>query len=94
MAGKHWNYDVAGANTAQVVAAAAAKPPWFPGGKLDKAYAEGRKAGIDGVNPFTGNPFPSGSPQNSAWGRGHSAGFSSDGVLAGTEFQTGWPDKP
>jgi hypothetical protein len=54
-------------------------PPVYPGGKLDKAYTEGRLAGLAaGVEDQTLNPFGGAgpnfeSPQWQAWNKGMTA---------------------
>jgi len=43
------------------------RPPVFPGSKTDRAYAEGRDAGLGNIGD---NPHPAGTPEYNAWGCG------------------------
>ncbi len=74
MAGKHVN--VSQTQTGGQPSNFQNEPPVFPGGLLDRAYAEGRQAGRNGIptgqNPFTGQPaYGFGSEQWNAWNNGN-----------------------
>tara|TARA_Y100000310_G_scaffold79766_1_gene76445 strand:- start:2193 stop:2447 length:255 start_codon:yes stop_codon:yes gene_type:complete len=70
MAGKNWHCrdDQAAANPATT---GGAKPPYPPGSKRLRAYAEGREANKRGeamsTNPHDGN----GTPEEAAWDNGN-----------------------
>ena len=40
------------------------RPPVFPGSKTDRAYAEGRKAGVGNI---ADNPHTVGTPESNSW---------------------------
>lgn len=60
MAGKH--YGNGGGVTALSLGTS---PPFYPGGRLDRAYTEGRENGVLGNNPHV-----SGTPEFNVWGTG------------------------
>ena len=67
-------------------------PPDFPGGRSDKAYAEGRRAGDNGDSAGE-NPHTTGTPESLAWLNGWLSGAFSDTGYSGLQLQTAVIDK-
>lgn len=65
MAGKHQGLSGSGF-------AAGSFPPFFPGYRLDRAYAEGRHAGSKGAVAGD-NPHTAGEPEYDLWEQGRGA---------------------
>jgi len=62
MAGKHHAIDASGFPRPSVDQKS--RPPVFPGSATDRAYAEGRKAGVANI---ADNPHTVGTPESHAW---------------------------
>lgn len=96
MAGKSWNVQISSTSTTDLVTKQNTVPPLFPGGKLERAWEEGRQASANSVL-VTANPFgfPPTTPQGLAWGRGHAQHDDSQpaGNFVGSQFQSSIPDQ-
>jgi hypothetical protein len=78
MAGKHYNVGIA---SGYFNPALLNEPPVFPGSRTDRAYAEGRAAGLGGLG---NGPHATDTPEYWAWENG--CFFS---TLANAKIQTG-----
>lgn len=90
MAGKHFNTTQSAADLSLALPILGIRQPNFPGTPADRAYAEGRQAGIDGVsagaNPHAAEGFNADSFQ--AWSLGRTAAINGNGSWEGSQWQT------